>query len=147
MSDSLVIIPTYNEKDNIERIIRKVFSLELDFHILIVEDNYLNIQTTLNTLEPYHMKCDVANDGEEGVLMGTQYKYDIIFMDISLPVYNGIIVNKQIRIRYPEAIIIALSSFDKREILEKDDTVVFNDFLKKPLEEEELSKCLRRLNM
>lgn len=39
MSDSLVIIPTYKEKDNIERIIRKVFSLEKDFHVLIVEDN------------------------------------------------------------------------------------------------------------
>ncbi len=38
-SDSLVIIPTYNEKENIEAIIRKVFSLEKDFHILIVEDN------------------------------------------------------------------------------------------------------------
>lgn len=39
MSDSLVIIPTYNEKENIEQIIRKVFSLNKDFHILIVEDN------------------------------------------------------------------------------------------------------------
>jgi dolichol-phosphate mannosyltransferase len=39
MSDSLVIIPTYNEKENIEKIIRKVFSLEREFHILIVEDN------------------------------------------------------------------------------------------------------------
>jgi dolichol-phosphate mannosyltransferase len=39
MSDSLVIIPTYNEKENIERIIRVVFSLEKDFHVLIVEDN------------------------------------------------------------------------------------------------------------
>lgn len=39
MSDSLVIIPTYNEKENIEKIIRKVFSLEKDFSILIIEDN------------------------------------------------------------------------------------------------------------
>ncbi len=39
MSDSLVIIPTYNEKENIEKIIRKVFSLEKDFHILVIEDN------------------------------------------------------------------------------------------------------------
>lgn len=39
MSDSLVIIPTYNEKENIEKIIRTVFSLEKDFHILIIEDN------------------------------------------------------------------------------------------------------------
>jgi dolichol-phosphate mannosyltransferase len=38
MSDSIVIIPTYNEKENIERILRKVFSLEKDFHVLIVDD-------------------------------------------------------------------------------------------------------------
>jgi dolichol-phosphate mannosyltransferase len=39
VSDSLVIIPTYKEKENIERIIRRVFSLEKSFHVLIVEDN------------------------------------------------------------------------------------------------------------
>ncbi len=39
MSDSLVIIPTYNEKENIEKIIRVVFNLEKDFDVLIVEDN------------------------------------------------------------------------------------------------------------
>lgn len=38
MSDSLVIIPTYNEKENIERIIRKVFSFDKAFDILIVDD-------------------------------------------------------------------------------------------------------------
>ena len=38
MSDSLIIIPTYNEKENIERILRKVFSLEKAFHVLIVDD-------------------------------------------------------------------------------------------------------------
>nr|WP_068889576.1 polyprenol monophosphomannose synthase [Pedobacter panaciterrae] len=38
MSDSLVIIPTYNEKENIERIIRKVFSLNYLFEILIIDD-------------------------------------------------------------------------------------------------------------
>ncbi len=39
MAESLVIIPTYNEKENIEKIIRKVFSLEKEFDILIIEDN------------------------------------------------------------------------------------------------------------
>jgi dolichol-phosphate mannosyltransferase len=38
MSDSLIIIPTYNEKENIEKIIRKVFSLEKFFHVLVIED-------------------------------------------------------------------------------------------------------------
>ena len=38
MSDSLIIIPTYNEKENIEKIIRKVFSLEKSFDIIIIDD-------------------------------------------------------------------------------------------------------------
>lgn len=38
MSDSIVIIPTYNEKENVEKIIRKVFSLSVSFHVLIIDD-------------------------------------------------------------------------------------------------------------
>lgn len=38
MADGLVIIPTYNEKENIENIIRSVFFLDKDFHVLIVDD-------------------------------------------------------------------------------------------------------------
>ncbi len=39
MAKNLVIIPTYNEKENVEKMIRKVFSLDIPFHLLIVEDN------------------------------------------------------------------------------------------------------------
>ena len=39
MTDSVIIIPTYNERENIEKIIRKVFSLPKEFNVLIVEDN------------------------------------------------------------------------------------------------------------
>ncbi|HAR19764.1 MAG TPA: dolichyl-phosphate beta-D-mannosyltransferase, partial [Cytophagales bacterium] len=38
MDKLLVIIPTYNEKENVEAILRKVFSLPLHFHVLIVDD-------------------------------------------------------------------------------------------------------------
>ena len=38
MSDTIVIIPTYNEKENIENIIRAVFGLEKKFHILVIDD-------------------------------------------------------------------------------------------------------------
>ena len=38
MSDSVIIIPTYNERENVEKMIRKVFSLPKDFHVLIIDD-------------------------------------------------------------------------------------------------------------
>jgi len=39
MASSIVIIPTYNEIENVEAIIRAVFDLQKDFHVLIVDDN------------------------------------------------------------------------------------------------------------
>lgn len=38
MPDSIIIIPTYNEKENIEKILRKVFSLSHLFHVLVIDD-------------------------------------------------------------------------------------------------------------
>lgn len=38
VSDSIIIIPTYNEQENIEKIIRKVYTLPVDFHVLVVDD-------------------------------------------------------------------------------------------------------------
>lgn len=38
MSDSIIIIPTYNEKENIEKIIRAIFGLDKEFHILVIDD-------------------------------------------------------------------------------------------------------------
>ncbi len=39
MNESLVIIPTYNERENIEAIVRKVMSLDHPFHLLVIDDN------------------------------------------------------------------------------------------------------------
>ena len=46
-SDSIVIIPTYNEKETIEKIIRAVFRLEKFFHIVVIE--VLTVQHRLYT--------------------------------------------------------------------------------------------------
>ena len=39
MSNALVVIPTYNEIENIERLLRNVFALQREFGVLIVDDN------------------------------------------------------------------------------------------------------------
>jgi dolichol-phosphate mannosyltransferase len=88
--DSVVIIPTYNEKENIEKIIRKVFSLPHEFHILIVDDGSPdgtgNIVKNLQQQFPQKLFL-MERSGKQG--LGTAYiagfrwaiekKYDYIF--------------------------------------------------------------------
>lgn len=74
MSDSLVIIPTYNEKENIEKIIRVVFGLEKAFHILIVDDGSpdgtADIVRTLQQEFPESLHME-EREGKQG--LGTAY--------------------------------------------------------------------------
>lgn len=90
MSDSIVIIPTYNEKENIEAIIRAVFSLPKSFHILIIDDGSpdgtADIVKRLQGEFPESLYM-VERKGKQG--LGTAYiagfrwsiehKYDFIF--------------------------------------------------------------------
>ena len=74
MCKKIVIIPTYNEKENIERIIRKIFSLEGNFNILIIDDGspdgtqniVKRLQTEFN--ERLHL---IEREGKLG--LGTAY--------------------------------------------------------------------------
>src|SRR3978361_472471 len=72
--DSIVIIPTYNEKENIERIIRKVFSLPHDFHILIIDDGSPDgTQNIVKQLQLEFPECLFLEEraGKQG--LGTAY--------------------------------------------------------------------------
>ena len=62
MSNTLVIIPTYNEKENIEAIIRDVFSQEKQFDILVVDDN--------------------SPDGTASIVTTLQKEFDCLFLEI-----------------------------------------------------------------
>jgi len=88
--DSLVIIPTYNERENIEKMIRKVFALPHDFHILIIDDGSPDgtgkIVKSIKNVYPDSLFIEERN-GKQG--LGTAYihgfkwaierKYDYIF--------------------------------------------------------------------
>ncbi|MCL2650179.1 MAG: polyprenol monophosphomannose synthase [Candidatus Azobacteroides sp.] len=91
MSDSVVIIPTYNEKENVEKIIRAVFALEYPFDVLIIDDGSPdgtgNIVKNLQKNEFPDRLHLIERAGKQG--LGTAYitgfkwalerKYDYIF--------------------------------------------------------------------
>ena len=74
MAEKLVVIPTYNEKENIEKITRKVFSLEGEFHILVVDDGSpdgtADIVKTLQKEVPQRLHL-IQRSGKQG--LGTAY--------------------------------------------------------------------------
>lgn len=89
MNNKIVIIPTYNEIDNAENIIRKVMSLKPDFDLLIVDDNspdgtgnvVINLQKEFNRL---HLLSRKEKNGLgtayiEGFKWCLQHQYDYIF--------------------------------------------------------------------
>lgn len=74
MSESLVIIPTYNEKENIERILRKVFSLEEAFHVLVVDDGSPDgTAQIVKTLQPEFPESLNIEEREGKLGLGTAY--------------------------------------------------------------------------
>ncbi|MDX5586365.1 MAG: polyprenol monophosphomannose synthase [Aureibaculum sp.] len=67
MHDALIIIPTYIEKENIENIIRAIFSLEKPFDILVVDDNSPDgtAKIVSNLLQEFHGKLFIENRKEK----------------------------------------------------------------------------------
>lgn len=90
MSDSIVIIPTYNEKENVENIIRAVFGLEKSFDILIIDDGSPDgTADIVKRLQTEFPKCLFLVERQGKLGLGTAYicgfkwaithKYDFIF--------------------------------------------------------------------
>ena len=74
MSDSLIIIPTYNEKENIEKIIHAIFSLEKDFHILIIDDGSPDgTAKIVKRLQEKHNKNLFLEERQGKLGLGTAY--------------------------------------------------------------------------
>lgn len=75
MNKQIVIIPTYNERENIEKIIRKIFSLPSPFHVLIVDDNSpdgtADIVKKLQAEEFNNRLFILKREGKQG--LGTAY--------------------------------------------------------------------------
>lgn len=68
-----------------------------DANVLLVEDNLINQKIVLLSLKKAVKSVDVANNGKEALDKFGSVKYDIILMDIQMPIMNGIVTTKKIR--------------------------------------------------
>lgn len=112
--------------------------------ILLVEDHYLNQIATRKVLLAWseYITVDLAENGMIGVEKFREYGYDLILMDLQMPVLNGIDAAKRIR-EQSTIPIIALTANASRPEMDKCFEVGMNDYISKPFKPQELySKIL-----
>lgn len=68
-----------------------------DANVLLVEDNLINQKIVLLSLKKSVKSVDIANNGKEALDKFGSVKYDLILMDIQMPIMNGIVATKKIR--------------------------------------------------
>jgi CheY-like chemotaxis protein len=102
-----------------------------DVHILLVEDVEYNVMIAEQMLKGWNAKVDVANNGVEAITKARQNKYQIVLMDLQMPVMDGYSATRQIRYFDKNIPIVALTASAMPEIMKENDCGL-TDFLSKP---------------
>jgi len=110
--------------------------------ILLVEDNETNQEIIMGLLEESGIVIDIANNGQEGLDRFKAKKYDLILMDIQMPIMDGIEASKQIRELDKKIPIIALTANAMVEDIEKTSSAGMNEHLSKPIDVHKLYDVL-----
>jgi signal transduction histidine kinase/CheY-like chemotaxis protein len=116
------------------------------FHkILVVEDNKINQIVTKKILESNHFKCTILDDGYAAINLLETEVFDVILMDINMPIINGFDTTTLIRKKGITTPVVALTAFDKQEITEQALSCGMNDIIIKPFEQGKLFQVINNL--
>jgi PAS domain S-box-containing protein len=110
--------------------------------VVLVEDNRTNQEVILDLLEESGIVIDVASNGVEGVEKCKSGDYELILMDIQMPLLDGYGATKEIREFNQTIPIVALTANAMREDIERTRAVGMNRHLNKPIEVERLFETL-----
>ncbi|WP_198305259.1 response regulator [Arcobacter vandammei] len=112
--------------------------------ILLVEDNETNQLVASDILKSYSLEVDIASNGLEAVELHSLNSYDLILMDLQMPLMDGFEASRKIREKDKDIPIIALSAAvmkkDKEQCLE----AKMNEHLAKPINIKELEATLKK---
>mgnify|MGYP000635349654 FL=1 len=115
-------------------------------NILVVEDNRINQKIAEKMLNKLGLTCDIAVDGLEGVKALTNKDYSLIFMDIQMPIMDGISATKKIIEKYgnQRPAIVAMTANVFQEDRNRCIAAGMDDFIAKPIDISELVRVLSK---
>ncbi|WP_305024062.1 PAS domain S-box protein [Paenibacillus lacisoli] len=115
--------------------------------ILVVEDHPVNRELLLKLLEKLGYEADFCTNGMEAIEAVTRREYDLVFMDVQMPIMDGIKATALIRRLLPEdrlPVIVAVTAYARPEDQEKCLRSGMQDFISKPIHLNEISRVLDR---
>lgn len=130
-----------------ERIKKPVFPSELP--VLLVEDNKINQKIAFFTLKKLGFPVEIAENGQEALDRFQTENFEIVLMDIQMPVMNGFDATSKIRDfekkkKISPALIVALSANTVKEDVEKCFIVGMNEYISKPFSPEKLIEVIQK---
>jgi osomolarity two-component system sensor histidine kinase NIK1 len=121
--------------------------------VLLVEDNLLNQKITTYNLRKFNHNVTIANNGLEAVNIFKNQKFDLILMDIMMPVMDGLEATKEIRKIESESAdstripIIAVTANTLDNDKDKCISLGMDDFIAKPFDMNQLNRILTELSI
>ena len=112
------------------------------YNILVVEDNKINQVVTKKIIQGSNMSCTIVDDGYAALVALERESFDLILMDINMPLINGFETTKKIRDKGITIPVIALTAFDKQEVAEQAISAGMNDVMVKPFEPSKLFQVI-----
>jgi CheY-like chemotaxis protein len=114
--------------------------------VLLAEDNPVNQMVAVKMLERLGCRVDVAGDGEEAVTMSERFPYDVIFMDVQMPVFDGLEATRRIRVRPDgkKVRIVAMTANAMEGDRELCIAAGMDDYVSKPITTQALEEALVR---
>ncbi len=112
------------------------------YEILVAEDNKINQVVTKNLLEKQGYACTIVKNGKEAFEAVSRKKYDLVLMDINMPIMNGNEATEAIREFNKTIPIIALTAADLEEIKQMYESIGYNDVVIKPFDNYEFFQVI-----
>ncbi len=117
-----------------------------ELSILLCEDNILNQKLAKSVIDEFGFELDIAGNGEEGIQMFTEKKYDLILMDLQMPVKDGYQATEYIRCELKSDIpIIAMTAHSLVGEQQKCYDIGMNGYVPKPFKQAELLNEINRV--
>ncbi len=108
--------------------------------ILLVEDNQMNIMVAEKFLRKWELSVEIAYNGEEGVEKMQNNSYDLVLMDLQMPIMDGYKATRKIRVFDEKTPIIALTASALLKVRQDVIAAGMNDYITKPFDPSELKR-------